>query len=143
MKYLMVLFFSFFITTVLYAEEVHILCPEPSSVTFHYQGDEYMWGRFKVSGFAKIITGNFPGFAMTSFTDNNIPPTEMYGASYFHYDGAFICNYFGKSPSGERHAFLIVYADIRPIFPEECYFKVNHQDECNGDVQACELVCKR
>lgn len=133
----------FFLSSIVCAEEIHLLCPEPNAVHFSInpqsKGD---WDRFIANGFPKITQGDFPSFLMTIFDESDMQPTEMYGASYI-YDGTFICNYFGGKLPGPKNVFPLVYGDLRPAFPGGCYFKINHEDECSGNVKDCELICKR
>lgn len=123
-----------------FGEPVHIFCPEPNEVHFSLNNPTGSWDKYIANGFPKII-GNIPSFLMTSTDDSNLQPTQMNGASYTS-DGTFMCNYFGGDYSTQRNAFPLVYGDLRPVFKKGCYFKYNHDTECNGNVQACELICE-
>ena len=127
--------------SVLHAEQVHIFCPQMRDIRFNPYHPVSGWSKYEAVAFPKIVNSDAPNFAMTTLLDSNLPPTEMYGASYIH-DGTFICNYFGKTDTA-RSAFPLVYGDVRPEFPKGCYFIHGDSSECNGDIEHCELVCER
>lgn len=143
MKKLFIFILSIFIITgfgIAEADPVHIFCPEPSQVHFSVNNPTGSWDHYMANGFSKVI-GNMASFMMTSTDSSNLQPTQMYGASYT-WDGSFICNYVGGDLGGVHNTFPLVYGDLRPVFKKGCYFKGNHDTECSGNVQQCELICE-
>ncbi|OGT22610.1 MAG: hypothetical protein A3C55_03680 [Gammaproteobacteria bacterium RIFCSPHIGHO2_02_FULL_42_13] len=126
---------------VVHAEQVHIFCPQMSDIRFNLYNPQGSWDKYEAVAFPQMDKTDVPNFAMTILNNSNLPPTEMYGASYIH-DGTFICNYLGQNEH-EKNSFPLVYGDLRPEFPKSCYFIHGNPSECSGDIEYCELVCER
>jgi len=137
-----ILFFALLLTaTSGIAGSFTISCPAPNSLIFKFQHKTPTWNQYKAMGDITVVAGHTKVFQVSGDTDaQSASKFEWATLSHNVPNDDLICNYLGKTTSGEAAYPVLAETYAQPQL-KNCHFKTGDPYECNASLHSCELIC--